>query len=57
VQITALANRLYTLERSMNLSSWMEITPPAPGAGGSLTLTDTNAPAGQAFYRVGCRRP
>ncbi len=57
VQITTVSNRLYTLERSVNLAAWTAVTPPAPGAGRPLTLTDTNAPAGQAFYRVVCRRP
>ena len=57
VWFSATTNRLYTLERSENFESWIEVTSSAPGQDGPMALTDTNAPAGQAFYRVACRRP
>ena len=57
VEFPSMTNRLYNLDRSPNLAAWSEVTPPSPGTGASLTLTDTNPPAGQAFYRVRCRRP
>jgi hypothetical protein len=50
-------NRLYALERSQDLATWTEITEPAAGSGGALSLTDTNAPATAIFYRVNSRRP
>ena len=31
--------------------------PLLPGSGQAIVLVDTNAPAGQTFYRVGCRLP
>jgi Type I phosphodiesterase / nucleotide pyrophosphatase len=57
VEFTTSASRLYVLERSENLEVWTEVTPPTPGSGQTAVLEDTNAPAGQAFYRVGCRPP
>jgi len=57
VQFATITNRLYNLDRSTNLAAWSEVTPPLPGTGAAITLTDTNLPAGQAFYRVRCRRP
>jgi hypothetical protein len=57
VEVMSRTNRLYVLELSRDLVSWTEIAPVAPGVGVPLPLTDTNAPAGRAFYRVGIRRP
>ena len=57
VQFTSTTNRLYVLERSENLATWIEITPPWPGTGQASVPVDTNAPSGQAFYRIGCRLP
>ena len=42
----------YTLERSTNLISWNDVSASVSGDGGVSTLTDTNPPAGGAFYRV-----
>jgi hypothetical protein len=50
-------NRVYVLERSVDLHLWAEATAPTIGSGGPLSLTDTNTPAVQAWYRVACRRP
>jgi hypothetical protein len=57
VEFTSSPGRLYVLERSENLEAWTEVTPPTPGSGQTAVLVDTNAPAGQAFYRVVCRQP
>lgn len=57
VEFSSRTNRLYLLERSESLESWIEVTTAKAGSGGSMTFTDTNAPPGQAFYRVGCSRP
>lgn len=57
VRFTSSTNRLYVLERSENLQVWTGVTPPTPGSAQTAVLVDTNAPLGQAFYRVGCRRP
>jgi len=56
VECASRTNLLYVLERSPNLETWTEATPPAPGTGQTIVLVDTNAPAGQAFYRVGSRQ-
>lgn len=42
----------YTLQRSTNLISWSDASGTAPGSGNTMTVCDTNALAGQAFYRV-----
>lgn len=57
VEFSAMSNRVYILERSQSLEPWSAITPPTLSSGGTMTLTDTNPPGGQAFYRVACRRP
>ena len=57
VEFTSSSGRLYVLERSEHLDVWAEITPPTPGSGQTAVLVDTNAPVGQAFYRVGSRQP
>jgi hypothetical protein len=57
VEVATATNRLYFLERSENFESWVELAPATLGTGGSATLTDTNPPAGQAFYRIARRRP
>ena len=51
------SNLIYVLERSTNLETWTDATLPTPGSGSNTTLTDTNAPAGRAYYRVGRREP
>jgi hypothetical protein len=56
VGINARTNRVYVLERSTTLEAWEAVTEPAKGPDGTLSLTDTNPPLHQAFYRVSCRR-
>ena len=46
------AQRSYVLERSQDLSAWTAVTPPVSPSGSTTALVDTNAPSGQAFYRV-----
>lgn len=57
VQFISLANRLYTLERSTTLTTWIAVRPPVAGSGGEMWLTDPDPPSSQAFYRVSCWRP
>jgi hypothetical protein len=52
VQFSSTTNWLYTLERTANLQAWTDVSPPTPGVAGAMTLTDTNPPPGQSFYRV-----
>jgi hypothetical protein len=47
---------LYVLERSSTLQSWSDASPPTAG-GAAVSLVDTNAPFGPAFYRIAWRRP
>jgi hypothetical protein len=57
VQFTDHAGWLYTLERSVNFQSWTSVSPATAGNGTNLFLADTNAPGGQAFYRIRADRP
>jgi len=52
VQFFAHSNWLYTLERSADLHSWGQASSATLGSDGFMTLQDTNAPSGMAFYRV-----
>ncbi len=57
VQFTSRDHWLYTLERTADFRVWSPVLPAAPGNGAMLTLSDTNAPAGTAFYRVRAEKP
>ncbi|MGO8929436.1 MAG: hypothetical protein ACLQU3_21430 [Limisphaerales bacterium] len=57
VQFFAHSNWLYTLERSADLQSWAPVSAAALGSDGLMTLQDTNAPPGMAFYRVHAEQP
>lgn len=52
VKISSSTNRLYSLERSQNLTNWAAVGSQVPGNGGVLMLPDSSHPPGQAFYRV-----
>jgi hypothetical protein len=54
VSVATLPGLTYTLEykRSLTDANWIAIAPPVIGTGGNVTLTDTNAPAAQGFYRI-----
>lgn len=54
--VATTTNRVYILERSVDLRFWAEVTAPVSGSGSRLPLTDTNAPASQAWYRVASQR-
>jgi hypothetical protein len=51
------AHWLYTLERTLDFESWTDASPGAAGVTGTNVLSDVNAPAGGAFYRVRAERP
>jgi hypothetical protein len=52
VQFFAHGNWFYTLERSADLHTWGPASSATLGSDGFMTLQDTNAPSGMAFYRV-----
>lgn len=56
VQFTSRTNWLYTLERSANSTTWTNVSSATLGNGAMATLSDTNPPAGMAFYRVRANR-
>lgn len=55
-QFLSQTNWLYRLERTADFQVWTEAATPAAGTGTALTLSDTNAPGTQAFYRVRATR-
>ena len=55
-EFMSLTNWTYVLEGSADLRSWAPASGPAYGNGGTLQLTDTNAPARKMFYRVQAER-
>ena len=56
-QFLSRSNWLYTLERTSDLHAWTEISADTAGLDGQLTLSDSNAPAFNAFYRIRAHRP
>jgi hypothetical protein len=56
-QFSSRSNWVYTLERSANLQSWLEVSAPIEGNTGALHVQDTNNPANAAFYRMRASRP
>ena len=56
-QFNTYTNLNYALQRSTDLQSWSDVTDPVPGNGGAMTLSDTNAVADKAFYRVRAAQP
>lgn len=57
VEFLALSNRVYGLERSVNLKAWSGVVSNLSNHTAPMALTDTNPPSGHAFYRVSSRRP
>ncbi len=57
VEFGSRRNWLYTLERTTNLVSWTEVSPPIGGNGANLLLQDTNGVSDNALYRVRAGRP
>jgi hypothetical protein len=57
IQFASTTNWNYVLERSVDIQTWTDASSVVPGVEGALTLSDTNPPTGQAFYRVRADRP
>jgi hypothetical protein len=57
VQFNTYSNWLYTLQRSTDLTSWSDASASFPGNGDAMSLSDTNALANQAFYRIRAQQP
>jgi hypothetical protein len=57
VQCGTYAGQLYTLQRTVDLQTWTDVSSPAAGTGSKLFLQDTNPPANNAFYRVKAEQP
>jgi hypothetical protein len=57
VELGTYTNWTYALVRSTNLVSWSSVSAGVSGSGNAITLCDSNAPAGQAFYRVSASQP
>ncbi len=56
-QFISRTNWSYALERSVNWTAWTTVSPTNAGSGGALSLQDTSAPTGGAFYRVRAMKP
>ena len=53
ISFTGVAGTSYPIQRSTELSSgWSEISTIVAGPGGAVQYTDTNPPAGRAYYRT-----
>jgi hypothetical protein len=57
VQFVSYSNWTYMLQRSTDLVNWQAVSPCVAGTGDIMTICDTSAPAGQAFYRVQAAQP
>lgn len=57
VQFNTYSNWVYTLQRSTDLSSWNDASMSIAGSGDTMSLSDTNALANHAFYRVRSQQP
>ncbi len=57
VEFESRTNWLYTLESTKDLRSWTDVSATTAGTGGTLVLSDTNALAPNAFYRIRANRP
>jgi hypothetical protein len=56
-QFNTYTNTHYALQRSTNLMNWDDVTASTAGDGNSMTLSDTNAVADHAYYRVRVQQP
>jgi hypothetical protein len=58
VEFASQPNWLYTLQRTMDLVLWADVSPVTAGTGSVLVLQETNsANASSVFYRVKAERP
>jgi hypothetical protein len=51
-QFTPVPNCLHTLLRSPDFTNWTSVVTTTPASTNTVSLTDTNAPAGAAYYRL-----
>lgn len=56
-QFTGRTNFIYALERTADFQTWANAATNLSGTGATQFLSDTNPPAGNAFYRVRAERP
>jgi len=57
VTFTSRTNWIYTLERSADFRTWIEVSSNMSSAQTNLILNDTAPPSGNSFYRVRAQRP
>ena len=58
VEFSSQTNWLYALQRTMDLVSWVDVSPVTAGTGSVLVLQETNsASASSVFYRVKAEKP
>lgn len=57
VQFVSCSNWLYTLERTTDLQSWTDASPPLPGNSTTLVIQDTNVLTPTALHRIRAERP
>lgn len=56
-QFLGQSNWVYTLERTLDFQSWSDVSPSIPGQQSPVRLSETNAAASKAFYRIRATRP
>ena len=58
VEFSSRTNWLYTLQRTSNFVSWVDVSPTVMGSGSALALPETiRATASSVFYRVKAEKP
>jgi hypothetical protein len=57
VEFLSRTNWRYTLERTIDFQTWMDLFPALEGTGSNVYLWDANPPPAKAFYRVRTERP
>lgn len=57
IQFRSTTNWLYHLERTTNFQAWLPASAAIVGIEGTMTMQDTNPPAGGAYYRVQAHLP
>jgi hypothetical protein len=57
VEFVSRSNWVYTLERTIDLESWVDASVGMAGNGTNMVIQDTNTPGANACYRVRAERP
>jgi hypothetical protein len=57
VQFASRTNWVYALQRTPDFQSWSDVSATVTGSGNNMSLSDTNPPIANAFYRVRASRP